>query len=298
MIGLAWILAADSGPDDLEKAIDQAVPSQLESSDWIMAGVVLVATVILARVAHKLVMRLADGEESDSYAVRVLARFVSTAIVIAGLVFVLASLEINLAPLLAGMGLIGFVIAFATRDITSNYVAGLLIGIRRPFRVGDEISSQGNEGLVEDLTFRYTTLRAFDNTRVMLPNAGVLGNPLTNFTVNDQRRSDITVQVAFDTDLEAAKELLQTAAGSCAKVLGQPAPVAKVTTMGDSAIEICLYFWHEPQKSTEREVRDQVVTASLLACRSEGITIPFPRREVEITDPEPGDTNPTDDSAP
>lgn len=127
MIALARTLAAGSGTTDLGQAIEQAVPGRLEFSDWITAGAVVVATVILAVFAHQLVMRLNGRGESDSYAVRILARAVSTAIVIGGSVFVPGSLSINLAPLLAELGIVGIVIAFETRDITANYVAGLLM---------------------------------------------------------------------------------------------------------------------------------------------------------------------------
>lgn len=267
---------------DLGQAIDQAVPDQLSLSDWAEAGLIVLAAILLAVVVRQLVLRLDRRADSQSYAVRVLSRFVSFAIVTGGVLYAFAALEIRLTPLLAGLGVLGIVIAFATKDLTANYVAGLLIGIRRPFRIGDEVSSQGNEGVVEDLNLRYTTIRAYDNTRVLLPNAGVFGNPLVNRTVNGYRRSDVALEVTHDTDLPRARRLIEGVTATTEGVMATPPPVVRAERFADSSVEIRLYFWHAPSKIDELTVRDLVVEAVLRTCRQEGITIATPHRVVRL----------------
>jgi len=276
------------GGTDLEQAIDQAVPDRLGLSDWTEAALIVLAAIVLAVIVRQLVLRLDRRADSQSYAVRVLARFASFAIVTAGVLYAFAALEIRLTPLLAGLGVLGVVIAFATKDLTANYVAGLLIGIRRPFRIGDEVESQGNEGVVEDLNLRYTTVRAYDNTRVLLPNAGVFGNPLINRTVNEYRRSDVALEVTHDTDLSRARRLIEEAMSAVNGVMASPPPIARAEDFADSSVVIRFYFWHAPSKIEELTVRDEVVEAVLATCRQNGIKIATPQRDVRFRDADPG----------
>ena len=288
----AVVLAQTSSDQDIGKAVDKAVPDKLSFGDWLQAGITVAVTIVLAIVAHRLVMRLNRHGDGDSQTIRLLARIVSSAIVVVGVLIALKALMINLGPLLAGLGIVGLVIAFAVQDVAANYIAGLLIGIRRPFRIGDQIASQEQEGTVEGLNFRYTTLLSYDGTRVLLPNAGVFGNPLTNFTVNGRRRTTVCIGVAYDTDVEEAKQVLCDAASGCEGVLANPEPVAWMEVMGASSLDIALLFWHDPPMADVWQVRDRVLVAALHACGEAGIEIPFPRRVVEVRsadDPEPGE---------
>lgn len=214
--------------------------------------------------------------------VRIIARVVASVIVGIGFAIALATLGIDLAPLLAGAGVIGIAIAFAVQDIVANYFAGVLIGIRRPFRTGDEILSQEHEGVVEGLNFRYTTLRTYDGNRVLLPNAGVFGNPLVNYTADRERRTEISVGVAHGTDPGRAKQIICEAAAGCNGVLADPAPVAWVEAMGESTLEITLLIWHGPEMINVWQVRDAAVVAVWRACEQAGIELPYPRRTVEV----------------
>lgn len=270
------------GTTDLGQAIDQALPDRLGLSDWAEAALIVLGAIVLAAIARQLILRLDRRPDSQSYAARVLSRFVSFAIVTAGVLYALAALEIRLTPLLAGLGVLGIVIGFATKDLTANYVAGLLIGIRRPFRIGDEVGSQGQEGVVEDLNLRYTTVRAYDNTRVLLPNAGVFGNPLVNRTVNGYRRSDLALKVSQDTCLARARGLIESATAAIDGVMATPPPVVRAENFADSSVEVRLYFWHAPSKIDELTVRDEVIEAVLGTCREQGIEIATPQRDVRL----------------
>lgn len=277
---MSSLLAQSDG--DITKAIDKAVPNRLGLEDWLVAGGILVAAIVLAVGVRWLVLRLDQRTESDSRMVRIIARVVASVIVGIGFAIALATLGIDLAPLLAGAGVIGIAIAFAIQDIVANYFAGVLIGIRRPFRTGDEILSQEHEGVVEGLNFRYTTLRTYDGNRVLLPNAGVFGNPLVNYTADRERRTEISVGVAHGTDPGRAKQIICEAAAGCNGVLADPAPVAWVEAMGESTLEITLLIWHGPEMINVWQVRDAVVVAVWRACEQAGIELPYPRRTVEV----------------
>lgn len=274
------LLAQSDG--DITKAIDKAVPNRLGLEDWLIAAGIVTVAVVLAYVAHRLVLRLDRRTESDSRIIHILARVIATVIVFIGIVIAIGTLGIDLAPLLAGAGVIGIAIAFAVQDIVANYFAGVLIGIRRPFRTGDQISSQEHEGVVEGLNFRYTQLRTYDGNRVLLPNAGVFGNPLVNYTADRARRTQVAVGVAYGTDPDEAKRVVVEAAAGCEGIREFPAPVAWVEAMGASTLDLSLMFWHEPEMAMVWEVRDAVVVAVWRACEQAGIELPYPRRTVEV----------------
>lgn len=267
---------------DITESIDEAIPDRLGLDDWLIAAGTISIAIVVAFGVRWLILRLDRRVESDSGMVQVIARVAAAVIIGAGFAISLTTLGINLGPLLAGAGVVGIAIAFAVQDIVANYFAGVLIGIRRPFRTGDEIASQEYEGLVEGLNFRYTTLRRFDGTKVLLPNAGVFGNPLVNYTVDGIRRTSIGVGVAYGSDHARAKQVIREAAASCEGVLGEPVPVAWVEAMGPSTLDITLLFWHGSRMAEVWRVRDAVVVAVFDACEDAGIELPFPQRTVKV----------------
>lgn len=285
-------LVAQASDGDIAKAIDKAVPNRLGLEDWLVAGGVVVGAIVLAVGVRWLVLRLDRRTESDSRMVRIIARVIASVIVAVGFAIALATLGIDLGPLLAGAGVLGIAIAFAVQDIVANYLAGVLIGIRRPFRTGDEIVSQEHEGVVEGLNFRYTTLRRYDGTKVLLPNAGVFGNPLVNYTVDGIRRTAIGVGVAYGTDPDRAKQVIREAASGCDGVLSEPEPVVWVEAMGPSTLEVTLMFWHRPSMRDVWRVRDSVVVAVFNACEQAGIDLPFPQRTVRVLSKGAGEQGP------
>jgi small conductance mechanosensitive channel len=196
-------------------------------------------------------------------------------------VFVLMALQnlgVELLPLIAGLGVAGAGIALATQGVLSNIVAGLSIIFSKPFRVGEYVAIAGVEGVVESITLFNTTLGHVDHSLVVVPNRKVVGEILHNY--GRIRQVEISVGVAYDSDIEVVVELIRGVLAANARVLQDPQPLVQPMQFGDSSVSIAVKPWVA--------VQDQVATtgelyaAVLSALRARGVVMPLPQREVRL----------------
>src|SRR5439155_11654970 len=154
----------------------------LTAWDWIRAGVIIVIAVLVAQALRRVVARAigpsdSDGDDGGGGAV-IIGRLAGYLVMIGGLVYALAALDVKLGPLLGAIGIGGIAVAFALQDMIENLIAGVLLQTRRPFRRGHLVQTGQHEGKVEYVNMRTTVLRTFDGERVLVPNASVLRNPI------------------------------------------------------------------------------------------------------------------------
>ena len=195
------------------------------------------------------------------------------------LVMALQNLGVELLPLIAGVGVAGAGIALATQGVLGNLVAGLSIIFAKPFRVGEYISIVGEEGQVEAITLFTTTLTHPDRSRVVIPNRKVVGEILHNF--GTVRQVDILVGVAYDTDINTAFVAIGEVLQANSRVLRDPAPIVQALSLGDSAVTIGIRPWVEVPDY--RAATGEINKAVLEMFRSRGIVMPFPQREVRLS---------------
>ena len=201
--------------------------------------------------------------------------------VLVSLLFVIMALQnlgVELLPLVAGLGVAGAGIALATQGLLSNLFAGLTIILTKPFRVGEYIGIVGEEGAVETITLFQTTLTHPDRSRVVIPNRKIVGEILHNY--GRIRQVDITVGVAYDTELNQALNVIQEVLGENARVLHDMAPVIGVRTLADSSINIAVKPWVGVQDYGP--AGGEISKSILEAFREHGIVIPYPQREVRL----------------
>lgn len=197
----------------------------------------------------------------------------------------LLGLDRAVSSLLAGVGILGFALSFAFRDMAANFMSGVVMAVRRPFRVDDVVELNGMQGVVQEINLRETLVRAFDGRQIILPNRLVFEDPIINFTRTHDRRVEIPVGVGYDDDLEA---VIQTAIEACEGVAGRMAnrPVeALVTGFGNSAIDVTVRFWvHFPQggMADYLEARSQAIRAIKKAFDAADISIPYPIRTLDL----------------
>ena len=253
----------------------------LTAADWIRAGIILAAAIVLSRLIKLVVTRMVRGNEPSGPAARLIGRFVGFAVIVGGLIYALSSLEVRLGPLLGALGLGGLALAFAAQSILENFFSSILIQTRRPFRIGDQVTLGTDiEGVVEDVDFRVVIIRTFDGERVLVPSSQVLQNPITNVTARGPWRTSLCVGVAYGTDLQLAREVLLKAIRGVPYVLSEPVPEVWFEEFGDSSINFALLFWHTPEMVTRWQVRSEVGMAATKALAEAGITIPFPQRRI------------------
>ena len=201
--------------------------------------------------------------------------------VLVSLLFVIMALQnlgVELLPLVAGLGVAGAGIALATQGLLSNLFAGLTIILTKPFRVGEYIGIVGEEGAVETVTLFQTTLTHPDRSRVVIPNRKIVGEILHNY--GKIRQIDITVGVAYDTELNQALTLIQEVLRDNARVLHDLAPVIGVRQLADSSVNIAVKPWVGVQDYGPAGA--EINKTLLEAFREHGIVVPYPQREVRL----------------
>ena len=196
-------------------------------------------------------------------------------------VFVLMALQnlgVELLPLIAGLGVLGAGIALATQGVLSNIVAGLSIIFSKPFRVGEFIAIAGVEGVVESITLFNTTLGHVDRSQVVVPNRKVVGEILHNY--GRIRQVEISVGVAYDSDVDVVVEVIRAVLGANPRVLQDPQPLVQPMQFGDSSLSIAVKPWVAVQDQVA--ATGEIYAAVLAALRARGVVMPLPQREVRL----------------
>jgi small conductance mechanosensitive channel len=192
----------------------------------------------------------------------------------------LSALEVNIGPVLAIIGAAGFVIAFALQNSLSNFASGILMLIYRPFDTGDFVNVGGVVGKVESMNLLSTQLRTPDNQLVIVPNNSVWGDVITNITGITERRVDLVFGIGYSDDIDKAQKILEEIVSAQELVLKDPKPVVKLHELGDSSVNFICRPWVKPENywdvywNITREVKRRF--------DAEGVSIPFPQRDVHI----------------
>jgi small conductance mechanosensitive channel len=162
------------------------------------------------------------------------------------LMSVIQKLGVNIAPLLAGAGVLGIVIGFASQESLANLAAGIMIALNQPFKVGDFVSAGGADGFVDDLNMMATTLLTPDYKRITIPNKVIWATPISNYYAMDRRRVEITVNIPYGSNIDKAKQVALDTVRANPLVLADPAPIAEVMTLGIHSINLIIRPWSKP----------------------------------------------------
>jgi small conductance mechanosensitive channel len=244
--------------------------------------VVIVLGYLLARYVARWTERGLARTAADRVVVVLSGRIVRFLVGLIFLILAFAIAQVNVGAALAALGLAGLALAFALQNILENFVAGILILTRKPFRAGDQIRSGEFEGTVDEIDLRVTRLTSYDGEIVLIPNADVFRNPITNLTHRPRRRSIVRVGIDYRDDHDRAREVLHEALDAVEGVLGTPAPAVELVELGDSAVEFELLYWTLPDIASVRATRDRVLSAAKTAVEEEGMTIPWPIRTLSF----------------
>jgi small conductance mechanosensitive channel len=277
-------------PMDLWDVLQEAV-TQLAAGfiAWLpllgLALVVLVVGLVATKFAVRGVERGMRRGKVDDTVQRLVSMLLRVGLVILSFLLALSVAGISVGAALAGLGLAGLALAFALQSILENFVAGLLILMRKPFRHGDQIISGEFEGTVEDIDLRVTRLVDYDGELVLIPNATVFTETLINLTRRGKRRTRVTVGIDYRDDHDAAGAILREATAATEGVLADPAPNAWVVELGDSSVDFEVNYWTAPDIRSVRSTQDRVLRACKTAVEAAGMTIPWPIRTL-APDPE------------
>jgi small-conductance mechanosensitive channel len=193
--------------------------------------------------------------------------------------------SISAADLFSVLGIGGVAIGFAFRDILQNLLAGILLLLTQPFRLGDQIKVGEFEGTVEDIQIRATTIRTYDNRRAVIPNGDLFSGKVVVNTAYEKRRVTIRLGIGNGDDIAEAKRVILNAARKAEGVLPDPPPVVRVAELGDFAVLMDVFVWIDPPQRIEvLDVIDHVLQEAKAALLDAGIDLPYPTQQVLLHD--------------
>jgi small conductance mechanosensitive channel len=187
---------------------------------------------------------------------------------------------IKLTAAIAVLGAAALAVAFALQGSLSNFAAGILMVIFKPFKVGDLVTVAGIQGTVQEIDILNTVLNSPDNVRIIIPNAQITGGTISNYSANATRRIDLVFGVSYGDDINKAKQVIESVLAADARILKNPAPMVAVSTLADSSVNFVCRPWVKP--ADYWDVYFDTTAKVKLALESNGLTIPFPQRDVNI----------------
>lgn len=247
-----------------------------------VAVAIFLLFLLIAKILGRITRRMLDTERAKFSRLLedFIVSFVVKAVVLIGALVALTQVGVQLGPLLAGLGVAGFIVGFAVQDSLSNFAAGMMILGYRPFDVGDVVEVAGVTGMVANMSLVTTTVQTFDNQRLIVPNSEIWGNVIRNINVEPTRRVDMKFGIGYDDDVDHAETILNEIVSSHELVLEDPEPVIKMHELADSSINFVVRPWVVSADywtvywDVTREVKRRF--------DAEGISIPYPQRDVHL----------------
>ncbi len=234
---------ASQWQDEFEKWL------MLNASSFIVSAVIIVLILIVFRLISVVVGRVLDRAfDSSKIKISLLLRefFVVSIrrfVMFIGVLIALSQTGVELAPLLAGLGVLGFVVGFALQGVLSNFAAGLMILIYRPYDVGDVVEIAKVIGTVKEMSMVSTTLLSFNNERLVIPNNSIWGGLIRNITSESTRRVDLVFKISFDADIEQLEKIFTEEVNKFDAVLSEPSPTIALHKQHETHLEFIVRPW-------------------------------------------------------
>lgn len=259
----------------------------LPLSELLFRIVVAIAIVFVGRLISKWLTRAAkramDRAKTDQMLISFLGNITYYALLLIVIVIALGVLGFPTTSIIAVLGAATLAIGLALQDSIANLASGVLIIFLRPFRIGDYVETSDEEGFVTDIRLFHTLLTTRDNKAIYLPNKDVMGNNITNYSDTPLIRIDLVYGIGFSDDVLKAKRILEEIVVANDLVAKDPAPVIAVKELGDSSVN--LIAWAYVEVKNEMIVTYNITEQVKVRFDQEGISIPFPQRDVHLFQP-------------
>jgi small conductance mechanosensitive channel len=272
---------ADMNPERLEQMSQQVMDFVTTYGIAVIGAVlILIAGRIAASIAGKLTRRALGRANVDPALIGFASSIIKTAIIVFTVIAALAKFGVQTTSFVAVLGAAGLAIGLALQGSLSNFAAGVLILLFRPFRIGDAVEAAGVAGSVNEIGILTTTLRSWDNKKIIVPNSAIMSGVIVNINAHDTRRVDMTAGISYGDDIGRAKSILDKILADHPKVLDDPAPKVAVVELADSSVNFVVRPWC---KSADYwDVYFEVTRAIKEQFDAQGISIPFPQRDVHV----------------
>jgi small-conductance mechanosensitive channel len=242
----------------------------------IVGIIVLAASFLLARPASRWVEKKSTSRIADPAITQLLVNVTQWAVIITGILVALEQVNFNVTGFVAGLGIAGLTIGFALQDITRNFVAGIILMTRKPFKIGDIVTIGSHTGTVLSINTRDTVIKTFDGETVILPNINVFTTAIVNQTDLPQQRRTVRISLGYSEDVSKATQILLEAISDVEGVLKNPPASVLAENLGDSTVSLAVRFWVDQTTHSLLKVHSDVVRAIKETAEKESIDLPHP----------------------
>ncbi len=236
-----------------------------------------IGSVLIGKI-REIVRRKMRARNVDVTLRRFTVSAISTVLWILVVLAVLAKFGVEIAPMIAGLGVAGFAIGFAVQGSLSNFASGIMLIILKPFKLDDLIEAGGELGVVKEIGLMTCVLATLDNQKVIIPNAKLFGDTIKNITGYDTRRVDMSIGISYDSDITAAQEIITSTLLEHPDVLKERGTTVEVVELADSSVNFTVRAWCKTENywnvffGCNKNIK--------YALDKAGIEIPFPQMTV------------------
>ena len=265
----------DKAGNYLENLIDLLVNW---APKFVLAIVLLVVGIIIINRLVRVFRRLLKKREVDPTLIPFLTGLVNITLKAVLIISVIDIVGIKTTSFVAVLGAAGLAVGLALQGSLGNFAGGVLLIIFKPYKVGDYIESQGHAGTVQSIQIFNTVLTNYENVRIIIPNGAMSSGNIINYSARKNRRLDLVYGISYGDDLEKAKNILKEMAASDERILKDPEPFVAVKELAESSVNLLVRIWCKNEDYWNINFDWQ--TNVKLRFDKEGITFPFPQREV------------------
>jgi small conductance mechanosensitive channel len=251
---------------------------------WAIKIITALAIFYIGRMIAKsltgFVRQMMRKSKTDEALVSFLSSITYTVLLIAVILAAVDQLGVNVTSLLAILSVAGLAVGLALKDSLSNFAAGVMILIFRPFKIGDFVTIGGTSGVVDEIGLFCVLMHTGDNQRIIIPNSAVYGNTITNTSALPTRRIDLVMGISYDDNIGTAKDIIAAVIASDDRVLADPEPVIAVAELADSSVNLVVRPW--VNTADYWAVRFHLLETMKVKLEEGGISIPYPQQDVHM----------------
>ena len=244
------------------------------------AIVILIIGRIVVGIVTNVVNRMMVRHQADPTLTKFVASLTKIALMVFVVIAAIRALGVETTSFVAVIGAAGLAVGFALQGTLANFASGVMLIIFKPFKVGDYIEGGGSAGTVDAVHIFNTILKTPDNKKVIIPNSKMTADNITNYSAMEQRRIDMVFGIGYGDDIKKAKTILQNILNADERILTEPAPTVAVSELADSSINFVVRPW--VKTSDYWTVYFDITEKVKLTFDAEGISIPFPQRDVHL----------------
>ena len=226
------------------------------------------------------IRKVMQRQEVDKTLETFVCNLVRMVLLVIVIIAAIGQLGIQTTSFIAIFGAAGLAVGLALQGSLSNFAAGVLIVLFRPYRVGDFIEAAGISGVVEQVQILTTILKTGDNKQIIVPNGQIMDSIITNYSANDKRRVDMVVGVSYDDDLDKVRSTIEELIAAEERVLEEPACTIAVSALADSSVNFVVRPW--VKTADYWGVMFDLTEAIKKRFDKDGITFPFPQQDVHL----------------